>query len=88
MVDTLQSAREFFQQLFAGGSGQTAEEANGRFSLDFILDGFKALSVVGAGLSFFTSPGEFVTAIVARISRFTSFVSGYSLVIIVLLFFC
>jgi predicted PurR-regulated permease PerM len=38
-------------------------------------------------VSLLTSPGEFVTAIVARISRFTSFVSGYSLVIIVLLFF-
>jgi predicted PurR-regulated permease PerM len=87
MVDTLQSAGDFFQQLFGGGAGETGGEPSGRFSLDFLRDGFKALSVVGAGLSFLSAPGEFVTAIVARISRFTSFVSGYGFVIIVLLFF-
>ncbi len=85
--DTLQSARDFVQQLFGAGSGQTEGGAGSRFSLDFLLDGFKALSIVGAGVSLLTSPGELVAAIVARISRFTSFVSGYGFVIIVLLFF-
>jgi predicted PurR-regulated permease PerM len=42
---------------------------------------------VASGVSLLSAPGEFVGAIVDRINRFTSFVSGYGLVVVVLLFF-
>jgi len=76
LVNTLQSAREFIQQITSGvGSPETG--LSDLLSLDFLLDGMKALSVAGAGLSLLTSPGDFVAAIIDRISAFTGFVSGY-----------
>ena len=87
LIDTLQSAREFIQQIMAGVSGGTEGGLRGLLSLDFMLDGMKTLSVAGAGISLLTSPGEFVAAIVDRISAFTGFVSGYGFMIVLLLFF-
>jgi predicted PurR-regulated permease PerM len=87
LLDTIQSTRTFIQELFAGVSGESESGLRGLLSLDFLSNGLQALSVVGAGVSLLSSPGDFVTAIVDRISRFTSFISGYSFVIILLLFF-
>ncbi len=87
IVDTIQSTRAFVEQIFSGVSGDTEGGVRALLSLDFMLDGLKALSVVGTGISLLTSPGEFVAAIVDRISAFTSFISGYGFVIILLLFF-
>jgi putative permease len=87
IFDTIQSTREFIQQIFAGVSGETEGGLRGLLNLDFALDGLKTLSMVGTGVSLLTSPSDFVAGIVERISRFTSFVSGYGFVTIVLLFF-
>jgi len=87
IFDTIQSTRDFIQQLFAGVSGETEGGVRDLLSLDFLSGGLKTLSLVGSGVSLLTSPGDFVTSIVERISRFTSFVSGYGFVTIVLLFF-
>jgi len=87
IFDTIQSTREFIQQIFAGVSGETEGGLRGLLNLDFALDGLKTLSMVGTGVSLLTSPGDFVAGIVERISRFTSFISGYGFVTIVLLFF-
>ena len=84
LVETLQSAKEFIGQLFSSvGSDQGLR---GALNLDFLLGGLRTLSLVGAGVSLLSSPGEFVAGIVERISRFTNFVSGYGFVIITLLF--
>ena len=87
LFDTIQSTREFIQQIFAGVSGETEGGLRGLLNLAFLSDGLKALSFAGAGVSLLTSPGDFVAGIVDRISGFTSFVSGYGFVTIVLLFF-
>lgn len=87
LLDTIQSTREFIRQIFATVSGESQAGLRGLLSLDFLSDGLKALSVVGAGVSLLSNPGDFFAAIVDRISRFTSFISGYGFVIIVLLFF-
>jgi predicted PurR-regulated permease PerM len=87
IIDTIQSARQFFEQLFANVSGQAEGGVTDLLRLDFLLDGFKALSVVGAGLSLLSSPGDFFAAIIDRISGFTNFVGGYGFVIVLLLFF-
>ena len=86
LLDTLQSAREFFQQIFAGSSGQTDSGLSDLLRLDFLSNGLQAMSVVGAGVSLLRAPGDFVAAIVDRISQFTGFVSDYGFVTIVLLF--
>ncbi|RMF01811.1 MAG: AI-2E family transporter, partial [Chloroflexi bacterium] len=86
LIDTLQSAREFADQLFAGVAGRTEGGAGNLLNLGFLSDGLKAMSVAGAGLSLLASPGEFFTAAFARLSGFTSFISGYAFVIILLLF--
>ncbi len=87
IFDTIQSSREFIQQIFASVSGETEGGLRDLLKLDFALDGLKTLSLVGTGVSLLTSPGDFVAGIVDRISRFTSFISGYGFVTIVLLFF-
>jgi predicted PurR-regulated permease PerM len=87
LFDTIQSTREFIQQIFASVSGETEGGVRDLLSLDFLSGGLKTLSLVGTGVSLLTSPSDFVAGIVERISRFTSFVSGYGFVTIVLLFF-
>lgn len=87
IFDTIQGTREFIQQIFAGVSGETEGGVGDLLNLHFLSDGLKTLSLVGAGVSLLTSPGDFVAGIVERISRFTSFVSGYGFVTVVLLFF-
>jgi predicted PurR-regulated permease PerM len=87
LVDTLQSAREFIQQIFGSVSGKGEAGLRQLLSLDFLADGLKTMSVVGAGVSLLSNPGDFFAAIVDRISRFTGFISGYGFVTIVLLFF-
>ena len=87
LLDTVQSTRDFIQQIFAGVSGGSESGLRGLLNLDFLSNGLKTLSVVGAGVSLLSSPSDFVAAVVDRISRFTSFISGYSFVIILLLFF-
>jgi predicted PurR-regulated permease PerM len=84
LVATLQSAKEFAEGIFS--SFGSDEGLRGALNLDFLLDGLRTLSLVGAGISLLSSPGEFVAAVVERLSRFTSFVSGYGFVIITLLF--
>ncbi len=82
LVETVQSARQFVQEVFADATGKTEIG----LSLDFLQDGLKALTVVGAGVSLLTSPSEFFAAVMDKISRFTSFVSAYGFVVVVLLF--
>ncbi len=87
IIDTLQSSREFVAQIVDRVTGETVAGTGPKEKLDFALNGFKALSVVGMGISLFTSPGDFIAAVIERISRFTSFISGYGFLIILLLFF-
>jgi predicted PurR-regulated permease PerM len=85
MFATLQNAQQFIEQVFA--AVDTEEGVRGALDLNFALSGLKTLSLVGTGLSLVSAPGEFVAGVVERISAFTSFVSGYGLVLVVLLFF-
>ena len=77
----------WFVAYAVGAIFDTIQSSRDLLSLDFLSGGLKTLSLVGSGVSLLTSPGDFVTSIVERISRFTSFVSGYGFVTIVLLFF-
>ena len=87
LIDTVQSTQEFIQQIFATVTGESQGGLSELLSLEFARNGLKTLSVVGTGVSLLTSPGDFFAAIVDRISQFTSFVSGYGFVTVVLLFF-
>jgi len=87
LLDTLQSTQEFIRQIFATVTGESESGLSELLSLEFARNSLKTLSVVGAGVSLLSSPGDFFAAIVDRISQFTSFVSGYGFVTIILLFF-
>lgn len=87
LLDTLQSTQVFLQQIFATVTGESEGGLSELLNLEFARDGLKTLSVVGAGVSLLSSPGDFFAAIVDRISKFTSFVSGYGLMVVILLFF-
>lgn len=87
LVDTIQSTQSFFQQIFASVTEESESGLSELLNLEFALDGLKTLSVIGAGISLLSSPADFIAAIVDRISQFTSFVSGYAFMVVVLLFF-